>query len=747
MARTERIEDTKPVTPPRDHRVDRGDTPTVALPDEVTRVRRGGPVAEGGGAPLPKLNTRFGRYVILDVLGQGGMGVVYTAFDNELDRKVALKLLRLDSQPGGEGPTEGRARLVREAKAMAQLAHPNVVIVHDVGQIDGHVFVAMEFVKGHTLRKWVGAAPRTWKDKVGVLVQAGEGLAAAHAAGLVHRDFKPDNILVGEDGRVRVTDFGLARASDTQDIPSTVGPRTGPVAAELTEPGLVMGTPPYMAPEQTAGRRADAKMDQFAFCVTLFEALHGERPFTGKTRQERRDQILAGQRRPWPKGSDVPVWLRETVQRGLAYAPEDRFTSMSDLIDALRRRPWRRRRVAAGLATTAVLGALAASVWPADDLAGRCEGASDHLAGHWDDDRRAGARAALLSTGVSYANDTWDRVEERLDGYSETWVQMRTEACEATARGEQSDQLLDRRMACLDRRLADLGALTQVLGQADTAVVDRAVWATGALPRVEDCADLAYLEAQIGPPRDPAQAHAVANLRAELARAQVLERVAHHADALRIVETAAATAEQLDHAELRADALRLEGALQARTGELSAAEDSLSEAALTAAAHEHDRVAAAAATEMMYLVGTKPGAYNKGLLWGWYAESAVKRLGEGGVEEADMLDGLGEVFLAHGEYEQAKSHFTRAVDLRRDVLGADHPSVARTLRSLGDLHAQAGDLDEARTRYRAALDVSERAFGSLHPEVTGLLETLGRLEAGTHHAALAPALAGEPARG
>ena len=737
MARTERIEETKPVTPPRDFRVDRRDTPTVPLPPETAPNADEDRVlarSEGGAAPLPKVNSRFGRDVILDVLGQGGKGVVYTAYDNELDRRVALKLLRVDTKPGGEGPTEGRARLVREAKSMAQLAHPNVVTVHDVGQIDGHVFVAMEFVAGHTLRKWINAEPRTWKDKVKVLVQAGQGLAAAHSAGLVHRDFKPDNILVGDDGRVRVTDFGLARASDTIDVKTGTGPRTGPVKSELTEPGLVMGTPPYMPPEQTAGRPADAQMDQFAFCVTLFEALHGERPFGGKSRGERRDLIHAGEIRAWPKDSDVPRWLRETVARGLAYSPDDRWPSMADLIDALQRRPWRRRRMAATLATTAVLGAVVASVWPGEDLGGRCKGAEGQLAGNWDDDKRAEAEAAVLATGLSYAKDTWSRVESRLDDYADGWVSMRTEACEATARGEQSDRLLDRRMACLDRRLSEVGAFADVLGHADTAVVDRAVWAAANLPRLEDCADLAYLEAQTNPPADPAQAQAVAKLRAELARAQVLERVAHNDEALQVVQTAAASAEQLDHAELRADALRLVGSLHARSGDAVAAEDALSEAALTAAANEHDQVAAAAATEMMYVVGTRPGEYKKGLLWGWYAESAVKRLGEGGVAEADMLDGLGEVFLAHGKLEQAKTNFDKAVTLRRELLGDDHPSVARTLRSLGDLHVQAGDVGAAKSRYQAALDITERAFGSMHPEVKGLLETIGELDAGTHHA-------------
>jgi tetratricopeptide (TPR) repeat protein/predicted Ser/Thr protein kinase len=744
MARTDRILTTKPVTPPRDHRADRGETPTVPLDTRAPGV----PVPideEPGVAPLPDVNSRFGRYVILDRLGQGGMGVVYTAYDSELDRRVALKLLKV-SKDAAEGPTEGRARLVREAKAMAQLQHPNVVTVHDVGTIDGRVFVAMELVKGKTLRKWANAEPRTWREKVAILVQAGMGLAAAHAAGLVHRDFKPDNILVGDDGRVRVTDFGLARATESVEIDGTLTRRSGPVQDELTEPGLVMGTPPYMAPEQTAGKPADAKMDQFAFCVTLFEALHGQRPFFGKTREEMRDQVHRGEMRPWPKQSDVPSWLRAAVHRGLLYDPAMRWESMHELIDALKRRPWKRRFAATGALAMGLGAAIAIVAMPGEDLGGRCEGADAKLVGKWDDARRSSAKDAVLATGLPHAKETWERVEARLDEYGEAWVGMRTESCEATARGEQSEQLLDHRMACLDRRLDDLDAFVQVLSKADGVVVDKAVWAASTLPRLEPCADLERLEAEIGAPKDPATAAAVQNLRAELARAQVLERVARTDDALAIAEGAVAQAAALEHAPLHAEALHTMGSLHALAGDLQKAEEALSEAALTAAANEVDRVAAAAATEMMHVVGTRPGAYKTGLLWGWYAESAVKRLGGGGVEEADMLDGLGEVFLAHGKLEEAKSHFQQAADLRKELLGEDHPSLAHTLTSLGDLHVQAGELDAARTSYEDALGISERAFGSLHPEVASLLERIGQLDRGTHHAR-APRAARSPLPG
>ncbi len=310
--------------------------------------------------PAPPM--KIGRFTIVRMLGEGGMGVVYLAYDEELDRRVAVKLLH-----GGRGPEdEAQRRLQREAQAMARLAHPNVVAVHDVGTFEGQVFVAMEFVAGRDLRAWLRSEPRTWRELLSQFVQAGEGLAAAHEAELVHRDFKPDNVLVGDDGRVRVADFGLAFDGTTSGLGPDV---TTQVSAEVlhTETGAVLGTPAYMAPEQIRGERADARTDQFGFCVALYEGLYGTRPFSGKTLAALAVAIEAGDIAAPPEDTEVPHWLRAAVVRGLAAEPDSRWPSMRALLDVLGDDPLlrRRRRIRALAVTLVVVAVVVAASWAA----------------------------------------------------------------------------------------------------------------------------------------------------------------------------------------------------------------------------------------------------------------------------------------------------------------------------------------------------------------------------------------------
>ena len=298
---------------------------------------------------------RFGRYEILECIGAGAMGIVYLARDPDLGRKVALKLLRPD--PSAATSQDAPARLLREAQSMARLSHPNVITVYEVGAFGDEVFLAMEFVEGTTLGEWMQAPGRSWRDVLAVFRRAGEGLEAAHAAGLVHRDFKPDNVLVGVDGRVRVTDFGLARAADGP-APPTGGADDGstpPLDASMTRTGTLVGTPAYMAPEQLAGRPADARSDVFSFCVALYEGLYGERPFAGVTPQELARAIELGDVRKPPSAARVPSWLGRVVLRGLEGLPESRPSDMRALLGALASGAARarRRRAAAALAAMA----------------------------------------------------------------------------------------------------------------------------------------------------------------------------------------------------------------------------------------------------------------------------------------------------------------------------------------------------------------------------------------------------------
>ena len=305
---------------------------------------------------------KINRFAVLRQIGAGGMGVVYAGYDEELDRRVAIKVVREDMVA-----SQGRSRMLREAKAMAKVSHPNVVQVYEVGEFAGQVFVAMEFVKGTTLAEWLTAEERAWEEVLEMYLQAGRGLAAAHRQGLVHRDFKPDNVLVGADGRARVLDFGLARAENQRapELDSAqvrVSPPSSALSTSLTMAGAIMGTPAFMSPEQHLGEPTDVRSDQFSFCVALYGALYGHAPFEGLTLMELSENVIEGQLRPPPAGTPVPAWVFEALRTGLATAPDDRHPSMDTLLAALTpdqvtmsRRRWQWPATLVGVSMLAVL--------------------------------------------------------------------------------------------------------------------------------------------------------------------------------------------------------------------------------------------------------------------------------------------------------------------------------------------------------------------------------------------------------
>jgi hypothetical protein len=316
----------------------RARTPGTADIEHATTLGEHTPSA-GPRAAIPASGERIGRFTVLDTLGRGGMGVVVSAYDPRLDRRVALKLV---STPAAHSSGDHRDRLVREARAMAKLRHPNVVGVYEVGEHASQVYLAMEQVEGGTLRKALVDGERVgqtdWRKVVDLFVQAGHGLAAAHAAGLAHRDFKPDNVLVDSSGRVLVGDFGLVSALQSAASDSE---EDAPLRELFTRADAVVGTPAYMAPEQHTAGAVDARADQFAFCVALYEALYGELPFEGETRGGYLASIRRGAIKPPPQARKVPAWLREILRRGLSATPEDRFPSMDVLLAELGADPQR----------------------------------------------------------------------------------------------------------------------------------------------------------------------------------------------------------------------------------------------------------------------------------------------------------------------------------------------------------------------------------------------------------------------
>ena len=333
---------------------DAANAPTVDSGPGATAV----PAARAAAGDEPVVlapGTPIGRYVVGGELGRGGMGVVLAARDPDLQRTVAIKLLR---PRGARVSDELRQRLLREGQAIAQLSHPNVVQIHDVGMHGAEVFIAMEHVEGVTLARWL-ATPRSRRAILDVFAQAGRGLAAAHAKGIVHRDFKPDNVRVGDDGRVRVLDFGLARGAGAAELAGAADGEASALTETVTGHGAILGTPAYMAPEQFRGERAGELADQFAFAVALHEALCGERPFAGATLDELGAAVIAGRRRPMPRAAKVPAWLERAIARALAPAPADRYPSLAALLAAIARDPAaaRRRWAIAGGAVVAAGGA------------------------------------------------------------------------------------------------------------------------------------------------------------------------------------------------------------------------------------------------------------------------------------------------------------------------------------------------------------------------------------------------------
>ncbi|MCY1071276.1 protein kinase [Nannocystis sp. RBIL2] len=479
--------------------------------------------------------VRVGPYQICRRLGQGSMGTVYLADDDRLARQVALKLLHEEQS----GP-----RLQREALALARLSHPNVVQVFEVGVADGRAFVAMEYVPGQTLYAWLRACPRPWREVLAVLLDAGRGLAAVHAAGLVHRDFKPSNVVLGDDGRARVFDFGLARSLGDADDPHASGsPGAEPLTA-LTRTGVLVGTPAYMALEQFHDHVHDARSDQFSFCVTLFEALYGVRPYDGPTVADLYRALERGCLVDPPAGSQVPAWLHAAVVRGLARDPAARWPSMTALLAELGRdrdRDRVRRRWFAGAALG--LGALALGLVVPLAHEHRhqraCEAAADaELAEVWRPEARMAVLRARGITAARPIGPELEGIDHELEGEAEHWRDRRVEACvRPPARVADATWLQRQMQRCFDATRRDLATNLEVAGESTTRTEHRFFF----LPRPARCLDPDHLVATTWSDDPEVQRHEQL-VRAQLLRGVLAERTGDHAGAERQFTAAVAAA-------------------------------------------------------------------------------------------------------------------------------------------------------------------------------------------------------------
>ncbi len=657
----------------------------------------------------------LGRYVVIDELGAGGMGVVYRAFDPELGRKVAVKLLHIGD------PAEARARLAREGRALAALSHPNVVAVYDIGTAGDDIFLAMELVAGTTLRAWLAERPRDQRSILDVFRQAGRGLAAAHATGLVHRDFKPENVLVRSDGRAQVGDFGLAREVDAPRDPTA--PTDEHADARITRTGAVLGTLAYMAPEQARGEPVDARTDQFSFAVALCEALTGERPFPAATPTELRARFGRGGD---PAGiAKLAGWLRVAVWRGLAFDPAARHPSMEAFVDALGRDPRRRRRRVAAAAALALGASAITAVIATRAHAPSCT--APRLDGLWDPAHRSAVEAAFRATGKPFAGDAWIAAARALDGYTSAWVAAEVSACEDTrVAGTQSEALLDLRIACLDERRAAVAALVDVFAKADPPVVENAVRAVQQLPQLAACADRAALVQTVRPP-DPAATARVAAVRAQLAQATALRTAGKPEPAAAIATTAAGAALAIGYAPLTAEALLARGTLELDRDHAELAEHTLAQAGDQAEAGRDDVTKAEAFTQLVR-VAQLNAKYGEAHDRATHAAAVLARLGPGHDAIAARLANYdGGAYMGAGDYAHALELQQRALAIRDKLYAGDGPEVATVLNSIGNVQDNLGHFAEARAAQERALEIRKRVLGPHHPDVAGSDNNLGAL--------------------
>ena len=679
-----------------------------------------------------RVGARAGRYEIVERVGSGAMGEVFRARDPELGRDVAIKLVR----PGGDTPN----RLLDEARAMAKVTHPNVIRVYDTGTLDGDVFLAMELVGGQNLTEWLESADRPPAEVLAALIEAGRGLAAAHRTGLVHRDVKPDNILIASDGRVLVTDFGLALAGIAEAAEGAV--------AETQD---LVGTPAYLAPEQLESAAASPASDQYSFCVCLFEALSGERPFPDQPldamRDAKRDGAIAGSVRPAPIG--------EAIRRGLSPAPDDRFDSMEALIAALEPRPrsWARFAAVAGVALIAGAVGLWFALAPGGD---RCDG-TEQLGGAWDDPVRRAVESAFGESDLPYAKTSLATVSAGLDRYGDAWRGGFEQAC-----AETDQALLDLRVACLDRRSAELAAVSAKLASGTDESIRGAVAAVEGLIPPAVCADVAALR-QVDVPEAPETRKRVDAVRAELAECSSLHEAGVLSEALSCASAVAGRAGEVGFRPLTAEAELLVGRVAAKLRDWTEAGRAFDAALLAADAGNHHRVRAATLVEQIALAG-ELSRFESGHERAKTAEAVVEAYGgerlvgdldfrrgqlavrqgkldraqahldkaleqrAGSAAAAEPLYAMAIIGIMRRDYDAATAKLDRALKIQSDTLGPDHPAIGHTLHVRAQLLARTGKFDEAKEARDHSHRIFEAAYGDAHYSIAISLNAAAQLE-------------------
>jgi len=696
------------------------------LASSETLVDRGSRSRPAGKRLRP---DRIDRYVVDRKLGEGGMGVVFLADDPELKRKVVIKLLHPDMlEPG----LDGRARLLREAQAMAKVSHPNVVPIYDVGVHDDQVFLAMEFVDGMDLARWL-ETPRSKREIIAVFADAGRGLAAAHRAELVHRDFKPHNVMVGTHGDVKVTDFGLAQARLAppvagqrlvREAPRLVA-RTGDIGAvtllesPITHTGAVVGTPAYMAPEQILAEFVDARSDQFGFCVALYEALYGVRPFVGSTVAELFESTLRGEVQV-ADSRGIPKRVRDAIRRGLAVEPGDRFPSMEALLAMLAppaRRTW---LVALAVVGLAILGLGTALLLRHDRPAVACTGDAAELAAVWNPTRRHQLEAAFVATRSPMARPAFAMIADGVDRYATSWRSGHREACAATRIvGDQTEAVMSLRMRCLQRRRAELDALLDKLATPDDAIMTTAGEQVSRLPspiacrNVEALADAKLLD-------DPRLRPELDAIEAELARVVADLADVHDAAASARLVALLPRVERVGYKPLAAEVHLYLAQIAENRQAWAEVEKQVQDAIEIAERAGDDRTRA---TAYLQLVDAKTSTMklDEADRRARDARATIARLGNDPALLADLDGKIAALQAARHDPAGAETSLKSQIARLIGVYGATSHQVAAARQALGVHYNATRDHQRAYEQFELARDTYRAAVGPASPTVASMI--------------------------
>ncbi len=662
---------------------------------------------------------RVGRFVLLEHVGTGGMGFVYTAYDPELARTIALKLIRPQL---GRTSGHARVRLLREAQAAARLKHPHVVTVYEAGEAQGVSFIALEYVQGVSLRTWLRQGTHTWREVLAVFLDAGEGLAAAHRAGVLHRDFKPDNVLLDRDGRAKVADFGLAAGVQDEALQRTYENLTGShesLDLRMTKTGTLLGTPAYMAPEQHHCADVDVRADQYSFAVSLYEALYGEYPFSGSTVEALLEAKQAAAL-PTGRSKGVPGWLRAVVIRGLQPSPEQRWRDMDAMLAALRANPVLRR----GLwAATAVLvgGALTAAgvhAYQRAEVAAACKAEGQAIYDLWSPQQAEQIGQAFARTKIEYAQESWARARPRIDAYVENYARSREELCRAgELDGSIEPKILVRARECLDRGYTVVDNTLSAWRTPEAFAITRAPGVAATLPRVEDCTNVERLTRKLALDNPNVFQETYAKLREKYHRAR---QIAHEGDS----KASYRLASDVEDEALSVGAVSLASAAsltvcnsfqqQARYEE---AKDACTRSFLQAVEASDNEGAVHAATFLVSLNGQAFHDRNAAELWLDIAEAYARTVETGGTGplRARLLSARGYLGQDFDEPEMAIASFRQAIEQYNQIYGEMSDISAPLWTSIAYISLHKKNWTAAREAIEEARGIYNLVFGPRHP--------------------------------